>query len=397
MEHGALAERNAHLVRAFQAPSLRENLRRALLDSAARLPIAMGKFGSRRILVIRPDHLGDVLLTIPALRALRRAQPNAEIHALVGTWSAEVLAPITEIDMVLTLAFPGFAREAETGGIAEPYILAHQTARKLRRIGYDQAIILRRDHWWGALVAFLAGIPIRVGTDVPNVQQFLTHAHPDVPGHAVVNNYRLVRPLGAGSTPPEQIDYPVSDEARLAVNALLRDRGVDPNGPYGVIHVGSGAAVKNWEAERWAVVASALAGGLGGPIVLTGSSRETADADAISAAVPEGIVKLVGQTDLPALAALYAGARIVLGADSGPLHLAAAVGVPTVTLFGPADPDEFRPWGNPERQRIVTYDIGCRPCRILDWGGDDLAFHPCVRAIQPRHVIEAAWRAINAT
>ena len=81
---------------------------------------------------------------------------------------------------------------------------------------------------------------------------------------------------------------------------------------------------------------------------------------------------------------------MVLGPDSGPLHLAAAVGTPTVSLYGPADPVEFGPWGSRGKHRVLTSPIACRPCRILDWGDDDLAWHPCLADISVKHVVDAA-------
>ncbi|MDZ4769416.1 MAG: glycosyltransferase family 9 protein [Chloroflexota bacterium] len=396
IDRSALAERNRHLVAAFQTRSLKERVRGQMLQTIAALPIAQTEPGTGRILVIRPDHLGDMLLTIPALHALDAARPGRRIHALVGTWSAEVLAPIAAIDTVLTLAFPGFTRTDEPPDVLAPYLLAHKTARRLRRIGYDEAYILRRDHWWGALVAFLAGIPVRIGYDTIDVSPFLTHAHPDTRAHALIANLRLTQPIGSTIAPVGSIDYPIGDDGRMIAQALLRDHGVDPHSAYIVIHVGSGATVKNWDNEKWGGVANALAGGLDATVVLTGGARERADADHIARLLDGRGVVLAGETDLPVLAALVAEARIVLGADSGVLHLAAAVGTPTVALFGAADPDEFRPWGDPERQRVVISEIACRPCRILDWDGDDLAFHPCVRDITPRQVIDAAWRALHA-
>jgi len=104
-------------------------------------------------------------------------------------------------------------------------------------------------------------------------------------------------------------------------------------------------------------------------------------------------IVLAGETSVGQLAALYEGARVVLGPDSGPLHLATAVGAPTVHLYGPADPAEFGPWGDPARHIVLTTAIACRPCRILDWPGADPAGHPCVRDIAPDAVLEAAVRA----
>ncbi len=131
-----------------------------MLETVARVPIPTHKpkTSTERILLIRPDHLGDMLLTTPAIHSLRAATPNAEIHMLVGPWSADVIANYPEVDLVLTLPFPGFSRTPKIG-LRSPYQLAIQSARFLRRIGYDSAVILRPDHWWGAMVTKFAGIP----------------------------------------------------------------------------------------------------------------------------------------------------------------------------------------------------------------------------------------------
>ncbi|MBL8132108.1 MAG: glycosyltransferase family 9 protein [Anaerolineae bacterium] len=398
MDKEALAHRNLRMAEAFHTPSLMEQIRGAGLRAIAGMPVPpphSERFQGERILVIRPDHLGDVLLTLPALRRLRAIYPSAEIHALLGPWSADVLAPIKEIDLILTLPFPGFAR-AESGSLASPYILAAQTAQRLRRVGYSRAYVLRRDHWWGALVAFLAGVPQRIGYDFGDTGRFLTEALPYQAGHAVTANLRLIG-SNQGNLPEVALNYPVDEASRLAVRDLLRHSGVDLNAPYTVIHVGSGAAIKNWNPEKWAKTADALRSDLEGNIILTGSAHESGTAEQIAAHMKTTPVNLTGATDLPRLAALLADARLVMGSDSGPLHLAAAVGAPTVTLFGAADPNEFRPWGDPASHRIVVSAIACRPCRVLDWSGDDFANHPCVQDISVADVLENARRALAAT
>jgi ADP-heptose:LPS heptosyltransferase len=105
------------------------------------------------------------------------------------------------------------------------------------------------------------------------------------------------------------------------------------------------------------------------------------------------VVNAAGDTDIGQLAALFAHADLALGPDSGPLHLAAAVGTPTVRLFGPASVEEFGPWG--DRQIAITSGWECAPCRVLDWSGDDIAYHPCVRDIDPNPVIAAARRLLG--
>lgn len=397
MDREALVLRNQRMAEAFHQPEFRHRVRRALLVDLARLPLRALKPPVReRILLIRPDHLGDVLLTTPAIHALRRARPHAEIHALVGPWAAEVLAGYDEIDRVLTLPFPGFTR-APKRGWRFPYQLLWQSARGLRRIGYHSAVIFRPDHWWGALLARFAGIPQRVGYDLPDVGQFLTHRYPHQPTHAVWQNLHLVNNW-LGLSPSEEITYrfPVGDSDRGYVDGYLAEWGIGVESPLFVIHPGSGTWVKRWQPERWAVVADTLAGQFDAQVVFTGGDHELPLVRDIMTQMTTPACLMVGDTRIGHLAALYARARVVLGPDSGPLHLAAAVGTPTVTLFGPADPVEFAPWGSPDRHMILTSDIACRPCRVLDWGDDVPENHPCLRDISIARVLDAAHRVTQA-
>lgn len=379
---------------AFHALTVKQRVRRIALRAFGSLPFPTQKPDEReRILLIRPDHLGDVLLTTPAIRALRRARPRAELHALVGGWSADVIADFDEIDYVLTLPFPGFTRQSKLNW-RSPYELLLAAARQLRRIGYTSAIIFRPDHWWGALLAHAAGIPQRVGYDLPDVAPFLTDSLPHEQTHAVLQSARLVERL-IGAIPPDALTlrYPVTHADRSWVDGYLSEWGVAPR--VFAIHPGSGTWVKRWDAAKWASVADTLCDQFDATVVFTGGDHELGVTREIMRGMSHPACVMVGDTRIGALAALYERASVVLGADSGPLHLAAAVGTPTVTLFGPADPVEFRPWGAPEKHIVLASNIGCRPCRVLDWGGDDPANHPCVREIPVGSVLEAARRVLN--
>src|SRR5690606_23855887 len=125
-------------------------------------------------------------------------------------------------------------------------------------------------------------------------------------------------------------------------------------------------------------------------VILTGGDHELPQAQRIAARMRQPACVTAGDTQIGTLAALFERALVVLGPDSGPLHLASACGAPTVTLFGPADPVEFGTWGPPDRHFVLTSSIGCRPCRVLDWGDDDPAYHPCVREISVGRVLDAA-------
>jgi lipopolysaccharide heptosyltransferase II len=393
----ALVLRNRLMTEAFHQVPFKHHLRGLMLETVAkvRIPTKKPSQNVERILLIRPDHLGDVLLTTPAIHALREARPNAEIHMLVGPWSADVIANYPEINFVLTLAFPGFSRTPKIG-LRSPYQQAIESARQLRRIGYSSAVILRPDHWWGAMLAKFAGIPERIGYAAPQVRSFLTTAIEPQPQHAVLQNLRLVEKW-AGKTPPEMTLYyfPVDSFDSVYIDGYLEEWGARQNQPIVCIHPGTGTWVKHWEERKWAAVADELSGQLEARIVFTGGDHELALVRRIVSQMKAKAIIIAGDTRVGQLAALFKRAQVVLGPDSGPLHLAAAVGTPTVALYGPADPVEFGAWGSPQKHIILTTDIGCRPCRVLDWGSDDPYFHPCVREISVARVLDAARRAAH--
>ena len=329
-----------------------------------------------------------MLLTTPAIRAIKRGRPELGIHVLCGPWCAELLANYDEIDQVLTIPFPGFGRGGSRGG--NPWLLALQTARKLRRIGYDSAIIMRPDHWWGALVAKLAGIGQRIGYDQSGVAPFLTDARGLVHQHVVEQNLRLAEMLtGISSGDSIRLDYPLRDEDRDFIDQKLSERKIARDKRVICIHPGSGAPSKLWTSDKWASLADTVAREYAAAVVLTGTAGEAAIVHDIAAKMNTDAAVLAGSTNVGQLAALYRCSLMVLGPDSGAMHIAAAVGVATVTLFGPADPLEFAPWGDRRRQAVVASDIACRPCRILDWRGDELENHPCVREIGVGQVLGA--------
>jgi heptosyltransferase-2/heptosyltransferase-3 len=390
-----LAARNRALAEKRHAPRRAERIRDALLRPIGRLPSRpLRDADPNTILLIRPDHIGDAVLTMPAVRALQAAQPQARLIALCGAWSAEVFAAYPEVAQVITLPFPAFARNAPKVAVWQPYLQAWRAARQLRRVAAGVAIIFRPDHWWGALLAKWAGIPQRVGYALPNVAPFLTHAVPYQEAHCVLENAALVAAwTGKPILQPLSAPFPFGEEETAYVRSLL---GAD-SARYAVIHVGAGSPYKTWAAENWAYVADQLAEKLGVAIALTGSEREHSAAAAICAHMRRtAAYSLLGETNLSQLAALYAGATVVLGADSGPLHIAISVGAPSVQLFGPADPKRFGAWGDSRRHIVLTADLACRPCRILDWTGDDAVNHPCLSLIRRETVLSAALRAVRA-
>lgn len=356
------------------------------------------------ILLIRPDHLGDLLFTIPALRALREAFPQARITGLVGPWAEAVVASNPRLDEVMLCPFPGFTRQPRKS-ISEPYVVLGRYARLLREKGFDLALVLRFDHWWGALLAYLARIPRRVGYDIAEVKPFLTDAVPYVPGrHEVEQNLALVEAVSGQLPSPRwavepspgfPLEFPLYTQDREFAARYLAEQGVRDDDLLVCIHPGAGASVKLWRSEGWAQVADALVEEYGAKVILTGSASEAPLVQAITEQMDCQPIVAAGQTTLGQLAALMARCRLVLGVDSGPLHLAVAVSTSTVHLYGPVDSRTFGPWGDPASHIVLTSDRDCVPCNRLDYRSDELENHRCVWDISEAQVAEAARQLLE--
>ena len=397
MDRESLARRNMNEAQALHQPSTLHTFRGAFLSFLAKLPVLPQRTTADRVLVIRPDHLGDVLLMMPAIRLIKLERPDTELHVICGKWAAELLAPYDEIDAVLTRDFPGFQRR-RVSAARNPYLMALDSARMLRRIGYGSALVMRPDHWWGALLAFLAGIPERIGYDNANVAPFLTGRLPHQHEHAVLQNMRLAQFwLGIPQDKDINLTLPVNPADIVTVDQLLSDRQIDPDQPIVCIHPGSGMPSKLWQSEKWAAVADQVAQLHAAAIVFTGSSAEAALINDIVERMKVKANSIAGATTVGQLAELYRRSCLVLGPDSGAMHVAAAMHTPTVTLFGPADPIEFAPWGDERQHAVVTSSIACRPCRILDWRDDPIEYHPCVRDINVSQVLEETQRVMQSS
>jgi ADP-heptose:LPS heptosyltransferase len=371
-------------------------------------PVLVGR--APRIVLVRPDHLGDVLLSTPAIAVLRAALPQAHLVALVGPWGAEALANNPHLDAIETVAFPGFAR-GSAGPPWRAYAQLGREALRLRNGRFDAAVNLRPDFWWGAALVALAGVPVRIGYDLPPGNRGLTHAVPASPRpeHAARQTLRLTAAaagvLGgdhAGEAMWEPgampLEYAVSAADRNWACAWLAEQELPPDAAPIIIHPGSGAAVKLWPTRLWAQAADLLAAETGAPIVVTGMVDEAALVDGVAASMREGgrVRALVATLPLGRYAALLAAGRLVLGVDSGPLHLAVAVGTPSVRLYGPTDPEVFGPWGRADLHAVVASDLPCAPCGRLDYTIAELAVHPCIRLLTPHQVVTAARRVLAA-
>jgi ADP-heptose:LPS heptosyltransferase len=329
---------------------------------------------------------------------------------MVGPWSSEVVARHPALDRLILCPFPGFQRAPQKA--LAPYILLLSTAKQLRKQNYDLAINLRPDFWWGAALLYLVGIPRRLGYAIEPGKPFLTQALPfQAPEHATVSNLRLVSaaletlghaPLTQPFTPERYpLHFTPSPEEQAWVAERLRKEGIDEHTPVVVIHPGTGADVKLWRTEAWSACANALPRLLTSAatprIILTGSQRE----QSMLAEIARGMTSppvMITDMSTGQLAALLQRARMVMGVDSGPPHLAVAQGTPTLHIFGPTDPRIFGPWGKCDQHIVIAATQRCAgcpgiPCGRLDFRAEELPAHPCVRLV-PEQQVEAAIASI---
>ena len=376
-----------------------------------------------RVFILRPDHLGDLIMTTPVFRTLKQQAPNAHISVMVGPWSSEVIERHPDIDRILICSFPGFQRAAQKA--LTPYILLFKTAKQLQREHFDIGINLRPDFWWGAALLYLARVPRRIGYAIEPGKPFLTHALPfQSPQHATISNlYLASAALQSMSYPPLEEPYtpenfplyfiPTPTEQQWA-SARIQNEGIEPSynrgagftpasanpAPLVIIHPGSGATVKLWRTSGWAFCADALTKSLtiSTPvrIMLTGSTNERPMLQEIARNMQSPAV-LVTDATIGQLAALQAKALLVLCVDCGPLHLAVSQATPTIQLFGPTDPRIFGPWGKKERHIVLASTYRCSscppiPCGRLDFSPQEVTDHPCVRLLTEQQVLAAVDR-----
>jgi lipopolysaccharide heptosyltransferase II len=329
-----------------------------------------------RALVRFPNWLGDTVLALPTLRALRGALPGAELWCL-GPWVGSILE--TEIGVARRLVPPRRvgARLAQ--------------ARRLRQARFDLALILPNSFETG-LAGWLSGARWRVGYGEGR-SRLLTHPVPSEPQpvHQVTSYLRLLAPLGVKTAPAARAlpMMTVDTARRIAARRLLEEAGVTPGAPRVGLQLGAGLGpAKLWPPERIAQLATRLEA-RGARAVLLGAPQATGLAEAVQAAASAPIRSLVGRDSPALLPALVAELDVLVGADSGPAHVAAAVGVPAVTLFGPTDPRLTAPLG--VGQQTLWHQPACGPCFLRECPID----HRCLLAIEVAEVETAVMRALE--
>jgi heptosyltransferase I len=359
----------------------------------------------QRILLIKLSALGDIVHTLPIVDKLRRRYPKARIDWLVASDLADMIRGHPAIDNVIE-----FARgDWSTPWRVEPYLGTARVIATLRAAEYDLVLDLQ-GQMRSAVFAFTSGASVRIGFDKPQAGAWKTLSRPvpdDARKHAwqgaregswlaytdhialptldmhPVDRYLGVAPmLGLDDGPPD-FSFSMPPEATARIDALLDYYDVGKAKPLAVVAPGTNWDTKEWRKEGFAEVARHLMQ-KGLAVSLIGSQAERALCEDAAKLAP-GAINLAGETTLPELAALIRRAALCVSNDSGPMHLAVALGRPVVSIFGPTDTI----WAGPYRRdgAVLRAGVPCSPCylrRLSECPND----HACMREVAAKTVIE---------
>ena len=281
----------------------------------------------KKILIRGPNWVGDAVLAIPAMKAVREHFHEAEITVLVRPWVAGLFTAAPFVDKVWS--------EPKPSSIGE----WTRIPRSIRDRAFDLALLFPNS-FESALMMFLAGIPQRIGYATDARGWMLTNSikPADDPRHQIYYYMDLVKTLAAATTPPA-IEIKATPQERADARALLRAEGIPDAAPFLVLNPGAAyGSAKRWHSDRFAGVAQTLSRELHLLIVLIGSEAERSISEQVRDRMTRSAVVLNGRTSLETLIGVLSESSLMITNDSGPMHIAAALGRPLVTPFGPTNP-----------------------------------------------------------
>ena len=313
-----------------------------------------------------------VLLT-PALRALKRAYPESNLTLLLQPLVADLMETHPYVDTCIV--------DTKNRG---RYRSLTELTRRIRRAAFDVAVVLHPTSFRNALLPFLARVPIRVGTNVNGRGMLLTASRKDDTSVHEVHRYLRVLQLLDIDTSLDSLEFWHTDTERRIIQDLLDAENVSSTDKLIALNLGTTWRTKQWDIANFAAVIQQIAHlAPDVRIVLTGSSNELALVEALPTSLP--IINLIGKTSIWQLGALLERCEVCLTCDSGPMHIAAAVGTPTVALFGPTDPVRHKPYGT--GHTIIEKPVECRPCYKRMCHRQDAPYR-CMTEIDPAEVVK---------
>ena len=310
-------------------------------------------FTPERILVVKLDHLGDVLLATPVFSNLRQVYPNTELHALTGAWSRVVLEKHPDVSKVIQYNSPAFCRTGQPTSLKQTF----QLYRELRRQKYDLMVELRSD-WRTVWFAFLRLTPKRLDRAALQVANKLGLAQ-FTGTHETTRNLDVLKQAGI-PIPIQTTTFSMTTEDEKWASDFLAAHQIDRKHLLIAIHPGSPIELKRWLPGRFAELADWLIAQKGAQILFVGVKDEIQIITDIQARMRGASINIAGETTFTQLASILHKCNIFIGNDSGPMHLAAAVGIHTIGLYGPGDPTRFGPVG--AKCQTIRRKLDCPPC-----------------------------------
>ncbi len=347
-----------------------------------------------RVLCVRLDAMGDVLMTTPALHAAKRSDPRRRVTLLTSPGGAEAGRLCPDVDEVLIYDAPWVKGTAQRSASRSD----HELIRRLRAQQFDAAVIFTvysQNPLPAAMMCYLADIPRRLAHCRENPYQLLTDWVPDpepVGGvrHEVQRQIDLVASVGWQAL-DHSLRLRIPPRAAERAARRLEIAGLDEDRPWVVVHPGATAPSRRYSETGFAAVVRALVRTHGWQVVLTGTRSEEPLLGRIRAQAGVPVISLGGCLSLAELAGLIARAPLLVSNNTGPVHVAAAVGTPVVDLYALTNP-QHTPWQVPSR--VLSFDVPCKSCyRSVCPEGH----HRCLAGVTPERVVEAALELMEET
>jgi lipopolysaccharide heptosyltransferase II len=346
------------------------------------------------ILCIRLDSLGDILMTTPALRALKEGYPGRRLTLLTSKSGAGIAPLIPEVDETITYDPPWMKASAPP----QDSSLEFQMIDRLRQAGFDAAVIFTtfsQSPLPAALMTFLAGIPLRLAHCRENPYYLLTdwvhetdHFGQAEIRHEVRRQLDLVASIGI-RTRDEHLSLQVPPAALERIGGCLEQIGLDVNRPWVILHPGSTAPSRRYPPQNFARVAQRLASSHGWQILFTGTKTELDLIESIREIMQADSFSLAGRLGIDEFAALISKAPLLISNNTGPVHMAAALNTPVVDLYALTNP-QHTPWMVPHR--TLYHDVPCKYCYKSIC---PLGHHDCLRLVPPEDVVSAALELLT--
>jgi lipopolysaccharide heptosyltransferase II len=356
------------------------------------VPLAPETFHPKRILVLRMDLIGDLVLSLPVVRSLKRAYPDAEIDLLALPSSSKVV--MNDPDLAEVIAYdPNIWRRPKALFKRQHWHEAWTLRSRLQARHYDLAVSVFGP--WAAILAVLSGAKRRVGFRRESYPGFMTdgvsgaHWQPGDHLHEVDYCLQLAQAAGAIITPDDRIpQLHVDPQACEEIDDILLQEGIQLDRPMIACHVSSNnGQSKRWPVPYWVKLIDWLISDNSMTVVLTGATNDLPLIETILQRTHEQPVNLAGKTSLAQLAALLQHAHLLITGDSGPMHIAAAVGTPLIAIHGPTDPAKSGPVS--PHATVLRSDIWCSPCYTAKGTPADCRFFTtqCMKNITAEQVL----------